>query len=463
MKEIAMEPRSVERFRAVLPPQDYVALADALARLQRTFAGRSTWHINSTSASGGVAELLAATLPYGLGGGVDVHWLVLEADTDFFRVTKRLHNRLHESAGDGGELGTRERHIYERAIARERPVIETRVRPGDVVVLHDPQTAALAPGLAAMGAVVVWRCHIGVDDPGPLAREGWEFLRDDVDAAHLVVFSRPQYTWPCLSTDTTVLAPCIDVLSAKNRPLDLPARDAILDASGVVPCPRGASRPPATVVHRATNIETEPVPPQSPLVVQVSRWDRLKDPLGLLRAFAADADSRSADAHLIVAGPRVQAIDDDPEDAVVFEEVRRGWSEIPASDRQRAHLVCLPVDDLQENALIVNALQSRADVVAQKSLVEGFGLTVTEAMWKARPVVAGRVGGIQDQVVDGESGLLVDDPSDDDAFGRAIGQLLCDSGRAQRMGAAARQRVGERFSPVRYHEREADLFAALLG
>jgi trehalose synthase len=468
MKEVAVTPRSTAHLQSVLPQHECRRLEDALARLRRTLADRALWHVNSTSTSGGVAELLAATIPYCLAAGIDVHWLVIDADAEFFEVTKRLHNRLHESEGDGGELGNHERLVYENAVARERPAIEARVRPRDVVVLHDPQTAALARGLATKGAVVIWRCHIGVDEPGPLAREGWEFLRIDVDAAHLCIFSRPQYAWDRLTTETTVLAPCIDVLSPKNRPLTETERDSILASSGVVPTPQSHVRSiratrPIRATRRATAHELEPVPADRPLVVQVSRWDRLKDPLGLVRAFAADPDTTRVDAHLVVAGPRIQAVDDDPEDAEVFGELRDAWMAMPVGARRRIHLACLPIDDLVENALIVNALQSRADVVAQKSLAEGFGLTVTEAMWKGRAVVAGRVGGIQDQIVDGVSGLLVDEPCDDEAFGRAIGGLLCDTARARRLGDAARERVCERFSPVRYHEREAQVLAALLA
>ena len=463
MKEVAIAPRSTAHFRGVLGSHACRDLEEALTQLHASLAGRSLWHVNSTSTSGGVAELLAATIPYGVAAGIDVHWLVLEGDADFFEVTKRLHNRLHESEGDGGELGDKERFIYERAIARERPAIEARVHAGDVVVLHDPQTAGLASALAAKGAIVIWRCHIGVDEPGPFARAGWDFLRHHISAARLCIFTRPEYAWDHLTTDVAVLAPCIDVLSTKNRPLGQAERDSILDTSGVVPAPSRSCGPSATVARRATMFELDPIPTSRPLVAQVSRWDRLKDPLGLIRAFAASAETARADAHLVVAGPSIQAVDDDPEDTQVFDELLAGWYALPTDVRKRIHLACLPIEDLDENALIVNALQSRADVVAQKSLVEGFGLTVTEAMWKSRPVVAGRVGGIQDQIVDGVSGLLVDDPSDDVAFGHAIGELLRDSDRAQRLGNAARARVCDQFSPVRYHEREAELFATLLA
>ena len=147
----------------------------------------------------------------------------------------------------------------------------------------------------------------------------------------------------------------------------------------------------------------------------MSRWDRLKDPVGLLACFAEHvADAAS---HLVIAGPDVEAVDDDPEGAEVLDEVRAALGEMPDAVRGRVHLVSLPMDDIDENAAMVNALQRRADIIVQKSIAEGFGLTVAEAMWKQKPVVAGRVGGIQDQIVDGESGLLVDDPRDLAAVG----------------------------------------------
>src|SRR4051812_10719302 len=177
MKEIALVPRPTRRFCGVVPAQDCEELAEAMRGLSGIFTSRSLWHVNSTSTSGGVAELLAATLPYLAGAGIDVHWLVIDADPSFFEVTKRVHNRLHEDRGDGGKLGAREREIYEHAIESECPLIAQSIAAGDVVVLHDPQTLGLAPGLAARGALVLWRCHIGVDDAGPLARDGWDFLQ----------------------------------------------------------------------------------------------------------------------------------------------------------------------------------------------------------------------------------------------------------------------------------------------
>ncbi len=177
------------------------------------------------------------------------------------------------------------------------------------------------------------------------------------------------------------------------------------------------------------------------MVLQVSRWDALKDPLGVIRGFA----DHVPDAHLVVAGPSVTAVADDPEGEQVLRSAQRLREELPEQARRRLHLACLPMDDPEENAIIVNALQRHARVVVQKSLAEGFGLTVAEAMWKARPVVASRIGGIQDQIVDGTSGVLLDDPADLPAYGAAVAGLLADADRAERIGDAARERVRSDF------------------
>ncbi|HWB69385.1 MAG TPA: glycosyltransferase, partial [Solirubrobacterales bacterium] len=200
---------------------------------------------------------------------------------------------------------------------------------------------------------------------------------------------------------------------------------------------------PGRVKRRAEVIQEGPLPPGATAVAQVSRWDRLKDHLGLLDCFRLHLHSE--EIHLVLAGPSTAAVADDPEGSAVWRSVGRAWRELPASVRDRAHLLSLPMDDPDENAAMVNALQRRADIVVQKSLAEGFGLTVAEAMWKRRAVVGTRVGGIQDQIVDGVSGLLVDDPHDADALARAILGLVGDRERAAEIGERAHRRVLERF------------------
>jgi trehalose synthase len=184
---------------------------------------------------------------------------------------------------------------------------------------------------------------------------------------------------------------------------------------------------------------------------------------GVLTGFASAVGSLPGDVDLVLAGPRPEGVSDDPEGAEVAQECLVAWLELPAATRRRVHLCSVPMDDLDENAHIINALQRRADLVVQKSLAEGFGLTVTEPMWKGRPVLASRVGGIQDQVVDGESGILLDDPRDLGRFGAAVAVLMQDAGLRDRLGTAARERVRDCYLGDRHLIQYVELFGALLG
>jgi len=209
-------------------------------------------------------------------------------------------------------------------------------------------------------------------------------------------------------------------------------------------------------------IQDHPLPSSTPIVLQVSRWDPLKDPLGVLQGFTRHVPD-GLGAHLVLAGPAAESVSDDPESEQVLQQVRRAWAALPRAARDRVHLACLPMDDLEENGAVVNALQRRADVIVQKSLAEGFGLTVAEAMWKARPVVASRVGGIQDQIAHGKSGLLLDDPSDLVSFGKAIETLLEDREGARQLGEEAHRRVGEDYLAPHRLTQELDLIERVAG
>jgi trehalose synthase len=195
-----------------------------------------------------------------------------------------------------------------------------------------------------------------------------------------------------------------------------------------------------------------------PVVLQVSRWDRLKDMCGVMAAFAQHLAPREH-GYLVLAGPQVDEVSDDPEGAQVYRECQSAWRDLPLAARRRVMLATLPMDDVDENATVVNALQRHATVIAQKSLAEGFGLTVAEAMWKRRPVVGGRVGGIADQIVHG-CGYLVD-PTDSVAFSRAVQTLLDDPARAEAMGSAARDHVHRAYFGDTHLLRWARLFADL--
>jgi trehalose synthase len=459
-----------ERFRDALSEERFELFAAVVDQARALFEGRAIWNINSTARGGGVAEMLRSLLAYARGAGIDARWLVIPGNDGFFRVTKRLHNQLHGAPGDGGPLGPEEHALYDAALEPSGDELAELVRPEDVVIVHDPQPAGLCRVLASCGALVLWRCHVGLDTPNATARGAWRFLRDYVDPAHGYVFSRRAFVWEGLADDKiTIIPPSIDAFSPKNQDLSKEAVRAILDAAAIVP-DGGDAVPaferedgaPARVDRRAEMVEDAAVPRAGRLVVQVSRWDRLKDPLGVIRGFADAVAPAIDDAHLIVAGPSVAAVADDPEGAEVLEDARREWAGLPPAVRRRVHLACLPMEDGEENAAIVNALQRRADVVVQKSLAEGFGLTVAEGMWKARPVVASRIGGIQDQISDGDTGVLVDDPADLGAYGRAVVGLLEDPAGAAQMGRRAQERVRNEFLGPRHLMQYVELIGGLL-
>ena len=201
--------------------------------------------------------------------------------------------------------------------------------------------------------------------------------------------------------------------------------------------------------------------PDDPLVVQVSRWDRLKDMAGVMQGFA-DYVAPAEGGYLLLVGPAVAGVTDDPEGAAAFGDCLLRWRELPDNVRARVLLVTLPLDDADENAAMVNALQRHAAVIVQKSLAEGFGLTVAEGMWKGRPVVGSAVGGIIDQIADG-TGILLPDPSDLQAFGAAVRELLDHPDEASRMGRAAQERIRERYVGDLHLLRYANLFGAMMS
>ena len=471
MREVDIDAVSLDRLATLLAPERAARLARYVERARELLAGRTIWNVNATAQGGGVAEMLQFLLAYTKGAGVETRWLVLDGDPEFFAITKRLHNVLHGMAGDGGPLGVAEQRHYTEVLTRNHDTLESMVRPGDIVLLHDPQTAGLAPMLRETGAHIVWRCHIGRDDPTELTELGWGFLRPHLEAADAFIFSRRAYAPAWLPEDRLwVIPPSLDPFSAKNTELtpadvDAALREAsLVDTSqdhGSLQFTRRNGTTGTVRGHRRLVLDGSPVSRGARIVLQVSRWDRLKDMGGVLRGFAEHLDDLPPDVHLMLVGPDVQGVSDDPEGAEVLAEVRGLWEALPAQRRARVHLACLPMDDIDENAHLVNCLQRRAAVVVQKSLVEGFGLTVTEPMWKAKPVIASAVGGIQDQIVDGESGLLLRDPLDLDSFAKRLQDVLVDEEYARMLGTAARSRVRDLFLGDRHLTQYVDLFEQL--
>jgi trehalose synthase len=470
LTDVPVDVLSPDRFRAVLTTEQWVAFSAGVERARKLFAGRTIWMVNSTARGGGVAEMLSALLPYVRGAGIDTRWVVIAGDPEFFRITKRIHNHLHGAPGDSPVLSHDDRRHYEAVTEAGGRELCERIGERDIVVLHDPQTAGMIPVVRSRGVPTVWRCHVGLDMPNDLARSTWRFLIPYVSRADAYVFSRRTFAWEGLDPARIhVIAPSIDPFSPKNADMSAGHVAAILAAAGLeepfgdVPPEFHRLRGEVDRIRHTAGVHEETrLHWGMPLVLQVSRWDRLKDPIGVIQGFAEGVVPH-CDAHLMLAGPAFSGVADDPESAAVYAETEAYWRSLPETVRALVHLATLPMEDEEENAAIVNALQRRATVVVQKSLAEGFGLTVAEAMWKGRPVVASRIGGIQDQIEDGVTGFLLDDPRDVRAFGALVCRLLLDPPLARRIGEAAQRRVREHFLGTRDMLQYVDLLGSLVA
>ncbi len=466
VREVDVDAIALDRLADVLGPARTERFAHVADRARARLFGRRVVNVNSTATGGGVAELLQNLLAYAKGAGVDARWVVVDGDAGFFAITKRIHNRLYGTAGDGGPLGPAERSHYEEIAAQNFARLQAAARPDDIVILHDPQTAGLARAFATAGARVVWRCHVGIDRQNAYSQAAWEFLRPYIEDVEAFVFSRAEFAPAWVPRDRmAVIPPSIDPFSAKNEMIEPQDVTRLLQHVGLL-----AGRPEGEpvsfqrrngtqgrVVRSTDMLGTGPPPhPSDPMVLQVSRWDAMKDMLGVMTGFAESIAPHNH-AHLVLAGPEASGVADDPEAGDVLRECLEVWGRLPAARHARVHLASVPMADGDEAATTVNALQRHASVVVQKSLAEGFGLTVAEAMWKARPVVGSTVGGIVDQIVNGETGFLVG-ATDPEAYAGAVCTLLGDDRLATKMGAAGYERVRDEFLGDRHLEQWARCF-----
>src|SRR4051812_33735526 len=292
MREVTLPAADLCALGAVVAPARLEALLGDEVLWRAALQGVAVINVNSTPTGGGVAEMLTVLLPYARGAGVDARWLVIDGDERFFSITKRLHHHLYGDAGDGGALGEDQHHHYESVLHRNAAQLAALVRPGDIVVLHDPQTAGLAAAMHARGARVVWRCHVGTEVANDYTDLGWAFLRRYLDdACSAYVFSRRSFAPSWLAaTAVHEIAPSIDPFAPKNQELSTDDVHGILAAVGLLsgracqadyPGPDGLRR---RVDHGADVLRAGPPgAPEAPMVVQVSRWDRQKDMLGVLR------------------------------------------------------------------------------------------------------------------------------------------------------------------------------------
>ena len=468
VESVEVARRPVTQLRELIGGERYTRLAWAADQSRQRLAGRTIWNVSSTAVGGGVAEMLHVLIGYVQDLDIRVRWSVITGDAEFFVITKRLHNQIHGEEA-GGPLSEAEADHYARMLAANAAELLDQIRPGDLVLLHDPQTAGLTAALARAGAEVAWRCHIGVDWENDATRAAWSFLRPHLAPAKGYVFSRRQYAPPWVPAERVwVIPPSIDPFSPKNQHLDDGIVRAILARIGLLAGAAPDGRTSFTRADGSTGTVTRPAGitgdgrpgAGDPLVVQVSRWDQLKDMSGVMQGFA-EYVAPGGNGYLVLAGPAVAGVTDDPEGAAVFGDCLLQWRDLPAAARARVLLVTLPLDDPGENAAMVNALQRHATVITQKSLAEGFGLTVAEGMWKARPVIGSAVGGIIDQIAPG-TGILLPDPHDLEAFGAAVRRLLDNPGEASQIGRAAQSHIAQHYVGDLHLLRYAQLFGALL-
>ena len=381
------------------------AVIEEIRALAEPLRGARVLHINATAYGGGVAELLATHVPLQRNLGLEAEWQVMHGSDEFFEVTKQVHNGLQ---GADIEWTAAMQRTYLERVLDNSLALEGE---WDFVVVHDPQPAALLSFLrdstfADSNTHWIWRCHIDLTAANPKV---WEFFRPFVEQHDASVWTMAQFVPDSLQMDRIVHAPpCIDPLSVKNLELPTPFCIEIAKQYGIDP-------------HR-------------PIVCQVSRFDPWKDPLGVVDAFRVVRE-QIPDAQLVLAGSMAT---DDPEGFRVWEEIEQAR----AGDKD-IHLLS---NLHQVGAVQINAFQRMASVMVQKSIREGFGLTVSEALWKGRPVVGGRTGGITLQIRDGEDGYLVD--SVEECALRII-DLLADPVGSQEMGARGREHVRANFLSTR--------------
>jgi len=392
--------------------EDYIqivgqATVEELGLLADRLRGKAIQNINSTAVGGGVAEILSRMIPLLSQLGVSAAWDVIKGDEKFFAITKKFHNGLH---GVPVEIDAGE---YAHFLEVNRYNAE-QIRFGDIVFVHDPQPIALVEKRSAIGKNWLWRCHIDFSRPDPKI---WEFLLQFIPRYDAAVFSAPAFSQK-LPIPQVLIAPSIDPLSDKNRELDEATIDAVFARFGI-----DRSRP---------------------VVTQISRFDYLKDPVGVIKAYKLAKER--VDMQLVVAGGGAT---DDPEGPIIMEEVRREAEK----DKDIFVLFLPPASDIE-----INALQRGSTVILQKSLKEGFGLTVSEALWKGKPTIAGAVGGIPLQIAHKYSGILTHSI---EGTAQWIKQLISAPEYARKLGVNGKEHIRNNFLITRHIKDYLLLFLSL--
>jgi trehalose synthase len=386
---------------------------DHIRQLARPLEGKKVVHVNSTREGGGVAEILHRLIPMKKELGIDAGWEVITGDADFFRCTKEMHNTLQ---GDRKEISSSLLDHYRSVNTWNFERLGQTLSDADIVFIHDPQPAALLAEAGRRRGKWIWRCHIDVSRP---YRRVWNYLKQFVEGYDASIYSLPAFAQR-LAHPLYIIPPSIDPLSDKNLELEDDDLESIYT--------------------------TYDIDPERPVICQVSRFDRFKDPVGVISAYRMVKEF-GPQPQLILAGGTAT---DDPEGEEVLEEVYTAAEKDPD-----IHILLLPPDAHRT----INGLQRISDIVLQKSLKEGFGLTVTEAMWKGKPVIGGNVGGIRIQVVNHQTGFLVNTP---EGAAMRMRYLLQHRSRLEEIGSRAREFVLENYLLTRHLREYLALMVALV-
>jgi trehalose synthase len=386
---------------------------EQLHQLSRPLTGLKVVHVNSTRQGGGVAEILVKLVPLMQELGIETSWQVIEGNEDFFNCTKSFHNALQ---GKSLRIPEALLRVYEEINAANADKLRPVLEGADFVFVHDPQPAPLLGYCTQRQGKWIWRCHIDLSHP---YRPVWKYLRQFLAGYDASIFSLEAFA-PQMPHPVFIIPPSIDPLSEKNQPLK--ARD----------------------VRRV--LEEFGIDPNRPIILQVSRFDRFKDPVGVIQAYQLATEFVPSLQLVLVGGTAA----DDPEGEMVLSEVREA-----AQGDPDIHVL----SSSHYGDRVINALQTAADIVLQKSLREGFGLTVTEAMWKGKPVIGGNTGGIRLQLLNHRTGFLVDTP---EGAAMRIRYLLFDRPRIGQIGQNARELVRQSFLNTRHLREYLTLMVALL-
>ena len=365
----------------------------------RGLYGRSMIHLNSTYMGGGVAEILNSLIPLFNEIGIDAGWRIIRGNPDLFNITKKFHNALQ---GDKINLSEIKKKLYVQT--SEDFSVYTHL-DHDCVIIHDPQPLPLI-NFYRKKQPWIWRCHIDISHPN---KQLWEFLKGFILNYDIAIFSSEEYKKDDIYLDQKIIHPVIDPLSPKNMELSEKVISKYLKKFGV--------------------------PTDKPLLTQISRFDKWKDPEGVLDVFKLVKSE--VDCRLVLCGSMAT---DDPEGVKIFKQVEKKASELIA----KGEVILIT----SENNILVNALQRRSDVIIQKSIREGFGLVISEALWKERPVVASNVGGIPLQIVDGVNGFLVD-PFDNEGFADRIVEIIKHPNLGKELGEKGKESVRKKFLVTR--------------